>query len=78
GEDIAIHELAELIRGITGFHGRLTFDASKPDGAPRKLLDVSRAQALGWRAQISLRAGIEATYAWYLEHRCQTMATASR
>ncbi|MGH9664810.1 MAG: GDP-L-fucose synthase [Bryobacteraceae bacterium] len=78
GEDIAIHELAELIRDITGYQGRLTFDASKPDGAPRKLLDVSRAQALGWRAQISLRAGIEATYAWYLEHRCQTMATASR
>ena len=78
GEDIAIHELAELIRDITGYQGRLTFDASKPDGAPRKLLDVSRARALGWRAQISLRAGIEATYAWYLEHRCQTMATASR
>lgn len=78
GEDIAIRELAELIREITGYRGRLTFDASKPDGTPRKLLDISRVHALGWRARISLREGIESTYAWYLEHRCHTFAAASQ
>jgi GDP-L-fucose synthase len=51
-----------------GFEGELRFDTSKPDGTPRKLLDVGRLFALGWRPQISLREGLRQTYAWYLEH----------
>ncbi|MBW2285532.1 MAG: GDP-L-fucose synthase [Deltaproteobacteria bacterium] len=67
GRDISIAELAELIRDVVGFTGRLTFDASKPDGTPRKLLDVSRLATLGWQPKIALREGIEQTYAWYVE-----------
>lgn len=69
GEDLTIRELAEIICEITGFQGRLTFDRSKPDGSPRKLLDVTRAHGLGWRARIALRDGIRCTYQWFLE-RC--------
>ncbi len=68
GEDLSIRELAELVKQVVGFEGELRFDASKPDGTPRKLLDVSRLHALGWRARIPLRQGIEQTYAWYLAH----------
>jgi GDP-L-fucose synthase len=53
---------------VIGYTGALTFDHSKPDGTPRKLLDVSRLRSLGWRPSISLRAGIEETYAWFKEH----------
>ncbi len=67
GEDISIAELAELIREVVGYRGELRFDRSKPDGTPRKLLDVSRLQSLGWQAGIPLREGIEQTYRWYLE-----------
>mgnify|MGYP001800949596 CR=1 FL=1 len=65
GSDISIRELAELIRDVTGFEGELTFDTSKPDGTPRKLLDVSRLHKLGWKHNISLRNGIESTYEWF-------------
>jgi nucleoside-diphosphate-sugar epimerase len=58
--------LAELIADVVGFRGELRFDTSKPDGTPRKLLDVSRIMALGWRPTTPLRQGIEATYAWFL------------
>jgi GDP-L-fucose synthase len=68
GEDVTIRELAELIGSITGFRGRLAFDESKPDGTPRKLLDVSRLTALGWKARISLAEGIRTTYEWYLSN----------
>jgi GDP-L-fucose synthase len=68
GEDVTIRELAETICEVVGFEGELTFDSSKPDGTPRKLLDVSRLQGLGWRPQISLREGIASTYDWFLEH----------
>ena len=68
GEDISIRELAELICEIVGFEGELVFDSSKPDGTPRKLLDVSRARVLGWEAEIGLREGIESTYVWMLEY----------
>ncbi len=67
GEDLTIAELAETIRGITGYTGRIVYDATKPDGTPRKLLDVSRLHALGWHAGIGLREGLESTYRWYLE-----------
>ncbi len=69
GEDSAISELAELVREIVGFEGDLRYDTSKPDGAPQKLLDVSRLTQLGWRARTSLRDGIKATYEWYREHQ---------
>lgn len=67
GEDVTIRELAELVCDVVGFDGELTFDASKPDGTPRKLLDVSRLAGLGWRPTISLREGIAGTYEWFLE-----------
>jgi GDP-L-fucose synthase len=66
GADITIRELAQLICRVTGFDGRLVFDASKPDGAPQKLLDVSRLTGLGWRARIGLEEGIAETYSWFL------------
>lgn len=67
GEDVSIRDLARLIQGVVGFQGELIFDTSKPDGTPRKLMDVSKLKALGWKAKITLREGIEATYRWYLE-----------
>jgi len=69
GTDVAIAELATLIARVAGFEGRIGYDASKPDGPPRKLLDVSRLKALGWSPQISLADGIAATYRWFVEHR---------
>ncbi len=68
GEDLEIRELAELVARITGFTGRIVFDTSKPDGTPRKLLDVSRLTALGWTPTITLPAGVAATYRWYLDN----------
>lgn len=64
-EDISIKEIAQILRGIVGYEGELVFDTSKPDGAPRKLLDVSRIRALGWAPAIALQAGLSSTYAWY-------------
>lgn len=68
GEDVTIRELAETVCEAVGFEGKLAFDASKPDGTPRKLLDMTRLFALGWRPKISLREGIRTTYAWFLEN----------
>lgn len=65
GSDIAIGELAAMIAEVTGFRGRISFDSSKPDGTPRKLLDVSRLSALGWRPRRDLREGLAETYGWY-------------
>jgi GDP-L-fucose synthase len=66
GSDVTIRELTEMVAAVTGFSGRIAWDASKPDGTPRKLLDVSRLTALGWQARISLREGLEKTYASFL------------
>jgi GDP-L-fucose synthase len=66
GEDITIRELAELISDVVGFNGELVWDKTKPDGTPRKLLDVTRIRALGWRPAIPLRQGIAQTYQWFL------------
>lgn len=68
GEDVSIAELAELVRQAVGFAGRIVFDPAMPDGTPRKLLDVSRLHATGWRARIALPEGIRQTYAWYREN----------
>lgn len=65
GEDVAIKDLAELIREIVGYKGDIVWDSTKPDGTPRKLLDVSRITALGWKPEISLEAGIRSTYEWF-------------
>ncbi len=71
GEDVTIRELAQMIKSAVGYSGGLSFDPSKPDGTPRKLLDVSRMNALGWRPRIPLEAGIESTYAWFKEHAAE-------
>ena len=67
GEDLSIKELAMLIKDIVGFQGELQWDSSKPDGTPRKLLDVYRLHSLGWKAKISLSEGIKKTYEWYID-----------
>jgi GDP-L-fucose synthase len=69
GVDCTIRELAETVARVTGFNGQLIFDTTKPDGTSRKLLDVSRLTALGWRATISLEDGLRNTYAWFLENQ---------
>jgi len=69
GIDVTIRELAETIREVVGYTGRLSFDATKPDGTPRKLQDVSRMKALGWEAKVTLREGIERTYRWFLDNQ---------
>jgi len=69
GKDISIRELAECVKNIIGFPGSITWDKSKPDGTPQKLLDVSRLYALGWRPKISLRKGIQTTYAEYISRK---------
>jgi GDP-L-fucose synthase len=68
GVDCTIRELAETMAKVTGFQGKLTFDASKPDGAPRKLMDVSRLKSLGWQAETSLEEGLRDTYDWFLNN----------
>ena len=68
GSDISIAELAAEIADVVGYRGRLTFDSSRPEGVPQKLLDVSRLARFGWQARMPLRTGIERTYRWYLEH----------
>ena len=75
GEEISIGDLAMLIAEITGFKGRIRFDPSKPDGTPRKSMDVTRLTDLGWRARISLEEGIRSTYQWFLyKHSCLRLA----
>ncbi|MDT8319164.1 MAG: GDP-L-fucose synthase [Xanthomonadales bacterium] len=68
GTDLRISELVELVAGVSGFRGAIEYDSDMPDGTPRKLLDVSRLEALGWKASIGLEAGVRQTYAWLLEH----------
>ncbi len=76
GIDLSIRELAESVRDVVHPGAELVFDTSKPDGAPRKLLDVSRINALGWKATIELREGIESTYAWFLANHQQAKLAA--
>jgi len=68
GDDLSIAELGRLVARVVGYRGEIHFDPSRPDGTPRKLLDVSRLHALGWRAGIGLEDGIRATYEWYCAH----------
>lgn len=68
GQDLPIRELAETVARVVGFEGEIVWDTSKPDGTPRKLLDVSRLRALGWTASTGLEEGLRSTYAWYRDH----------
>lgn len=68
GEDVTIRELAETVRAVVGYSGDIAFDASKPDGTPRKLQDVSRMHGLGWRHKVELEEGIRRTYQWYMQN----------
>jgi GDP-L-fucose synthase len=72
GQDIAIQELAEKIKQVVGYEGLVVYDLSKPDGTPRKLVDVKRINQLGWSANISLEAGLQQTYEWYLQNGVQS------
>ena len=74
GTDVTIRELAELVARIVGFTGRLAFDTSKPDGTPRKLLDVGRLSALGWTPSITLEEGVRGTYDWFVAHQAEIRA----
>jgi GDP-L-fucose synthase len=69
GDDITIAELAHLTADVVGYHGEIRWDASKPDGTPRKLLNVERINRLGWKAQTSLADGLRTTYRWFRENR---------
>jgi GDP-L-fucose synthase len=69
GADVSISELAHLMREVTGFRGEIVYDRTKPDGMMRKVLDVSRISSLGWKPKVSLKEGLERTYAWALENR---------
>ena len=77
GKDISIGKLAELVRDIVGYRGSIAYDTTKPDGTPRKLLDVSRLQALGWQPKITLREGVEQTYNWFQEGLMEPRASFS-
>jgi len=69
GVDCTIKEIAETMKEVVGFEGDIVWDTSKPDGTPRKLMDVSRLERLGWQAEISLKDGLQATYGWFLQHQ---------
>jgi GDP-L-fucose synthase len=75
GEDCTISELAETMARVTGFSGRIVYDSSKPDGTPRKLMDVSRLKSLGWESSISLEEGLRSTYQWFLENELSLRAS---
>jgi len=75
GDDVSIRELAELIADVVGWQGEFRFRADRPDGTPRKLLDVSRLRSLGWKERIALREGIESTYRWFLDHEHDARGT---
>src|SRR3546814_13178066 len=69
GKETSIAQFAETIRSVVGFEGAIEYDATRPDGAPRKLLDIGALAALGWTAQISLPEGLQHYYRWFLDHR---------
>ena len=74
GEDLTIKALAELVAQLAGFEGEIAWDSSKPDGTPRKVLDVSKAKSLGWAPKISLSDGIASTIAWYKDASAKGVA----
>jgi GDP-L-fucose synthase len=77
GEEVTIAELAHLIAQVVGFEGELSFDASKPDGTPRKLVDIGKIARLGWMPKTRLKPGLEETYRWFLEHAGEARGVAA-
>ena len=77
GEDLSIRELAEMIRDVVYPQARIVFDTSRPDGPPRKLLDISKLRSLGWSPSITLRGGVESTYRWFLDHQVDARGIAA-
>ena len=73
GQDISIRDLAHAIKDVVGYSGEIVFDATKPDGMPRKLMDVGRAARLGWNAKVGIPEGLRRTYDWYLENVAEEM-----
>ena len=69
GEDVSIKEIAEIIKDVVGFKGKIAWDKTKPDGTPRKLLDVTRLHNLGWKHKIDLAEGLKSYYQWYLKNK---------
>ena len=78
GEDISIADLADIVKDVVGYVGRIEYDSSKPDGTPRKLVDVTRINGLGWSARIDLRSGIEQTYQWFLDKATLSISASVR
>ena len=78
GDEVSIAELARLTARVTGFSGDLAFDSSKPDGVARKLVDVSKLNALGWRSSIPFERGVAETYAWFKDHLADARGVAAR
>jgi GDP-L-fucose synthase len=74
GEDITIKDLANLVRETVGYTGEIVWDSTKPDGTPRKLMDVSKMTGLGWTAKVDFREGLAATYRWFLEHHAEALS----
>ena len=68
GKDITIRELAQTMKDVVGYKGKISFDTSKPNGSPRKLIDVSRLSNMGWNYKVDLKEGLELTYSWYLDN----------
>lgn len=69
GKDVTVRELAETIQDVVGYQGQISWDATKPDGTPRKLMDISKLTSLGWAPRIALKQGLELTYQWFVEHQ---------
>ena len=68
GQDITIRELSEIMKDVVGYNGKLSFDTTKPDGTPRKLIDVSRLSNMGWKYSTNLKEGLKITYEWFLKN----------
>jgi GDP-L-fucose synthase len=74
GEDVTVRELAETIQDVVGYQGQISWDITKPDGTPRKLMDISKLKSLGWQPKIALKEGLDRTYRWFVEHQGQFKA----
>ncbi|AMK75668.1 MULTISPECIES: GDP-L-fucose synthase [Methylomonas] len=74
GKDVTVRELAETIQDVVGYQGQISWDSTKPDGTPRKLMDISKLKSLGWQPKIALKEGLDRTYQWFVEHQGQFKA----
>jgi GDP-L-fucose synthase len=74
GQDVTVRELAETIQDVVGYQGQISWDSTKPDGTPRKLMDISKLKSLGWQPNVALKEGLDRTYKWFIEHQGQFKA----